>query len=293
MSRSPRNAILIAAALGGIHFTQPGTAGAFSSGPLDGLTNAPGEGNCTGCHTSFPLNSGTGTLEVLGLPAQYTPGSDYLVEIRLADPAAARWGFEFTIIDAQGDSQGSLAPVDGNTQVSTGGAFGRTYAKHTSAGTNTGQTGQNSWTVSWTAPPAGAGGLGLFVAGNAANGNGTNSGDRIYATDFIMGEEDLSTAPLPGPVAELRPCFPNPFNPRTVVSFELAEETGVSLTVFDVRGLLVRTLHRGDLPAGVHRFVWQGDDAAGRPQPLGLYIARLAGLDGRDLSAPVKMTLAR
>src|SRR5262245_48894046 len=32
-------------------------AGAFSSGPPAGFTDAPGESNCTACHTSFPLNS--------------------------------------------------------------------------------------------------------------------------------------------------------------------------------------------------------------------------------------------
>ncbi|MBD3177885.1 MAG: hypothetical protein GF320_22150, partial [Armatimonadia bacterium] len=37
-------------------------AGANSSGPLDGKTGAPGEGNCTDCHTTFPLDSGDGSF---------------------------------------------------------------------------------------------------------------------------------------------------------------------------------------------------------------------------------------
>ena len=44
---------------------------ASSSGPPDGRTNAPGETNCTACHTSFPLNSGAGSLAVSGVPESW------------------------------------------------------------------------------------------------------------------------------------------------------------------------------------------------------------------------------
>lgn len=122
-------------------FWSSGSAWAYSSGPPNARTGAPGEGNCTACHATFPLNSGTGLLEVAGLPPQYVPGATYPLEIKLSDPSAQRWGFEFTILDQTGASAGTLTPAGANTQVSTGGAFGRTYAKQTTAGTNPGQTG--------------------------------------------------------------------------------------------------------------------------------------------------------
>ncbi|MFN2369801.1 MAG: choice-of-anchor V domain-containing protein, partial [Candidatus Krumholzibacteriia bacterium] len=109
---------------------------AFSSTAPDRLTDAPGEGNCTACHATFPLNSGAGSLAVSGVPAAYTPGAAYDVTITLADPDAQRWGFEFTVLGADTTSIGTLALVDAGVQLST--TLGRTYAKHTSTGTHPG-----------------------------------------------------------------------------------------------------------------------------------------------------------
>ena len=46
----------------------------ISPGPPLGFTNAPGEGNCTGCHYTFALNSGAGKVEISGIPASYALG---------------------------------------------------------------------------------------------------------------------------------------------------------------------------------------------------------------------------
>jgi len=270
-----------------------GSALAYSSGPPDGRTNAPGEGNCTACHTSFPLNSGSGLLEIVGLPGDYVPGAIYPLEVKLSDPSAQRWGFEFTIIDQSGVSAGTLAPTDANTQISTGGPFGRTYVKHTTAGTNLGQTGQNTWLVNWQAPAAGAGGLGLFVAGNAANGNLSNTGDRIYTASFTTAEGAVSSVPDRGMIARLSSPYPNPFNPRTVVGFSLGKPGLVTLAIYTVRGVRVSRIYSGELDAGDHSFVWKGTDEGGAVQSSGLYFARLTDGRGRDLAPPVKMTLAR
>ncbi len=81
-----------------------GIAAAFSSGPPNGRTDAPGEGNCTGCHSTFPLNSGSGTLAVSGVGASYNADQDYDLLVSLDDPDASRWGFEFTVIGDDGES---------------------------------------------------------------------------------------------------------------------------------------------------------------------------------------------
>ena len=271
----------------------PGSAWAFSGGPGDGLTNAPGEGNCTACHGDFPLNSGTGSLTITGLPSMYTPETVYSIEVVLADPEAMRWGFELTILDGSDQFAGNLAPVDGNTQVSTGGPFGRTYVKHTLDGTQFGQADQGSWQFDWTAPAAGAGDVTIYMTGNAANGNFATSGDRIYATFLPWPEEPTTAVYAPEPIARLHPNYPNPFNPRTVVSFTLDKPTQVELAVYDLRGTRVQTLHAGQTPTGTHAYVWDGMDAQGKPQASGVYLARIVDGSGRLLHDPVKMTLTR
>ena len=113
-----------------------GSALAFSSGPPDGYTNAPGENNCTACHGTFPLNSGSGMLTLEGLPENYTPGETYDLTLTLSDPDAMRWGFELTVIEDGGTgapSSGTLTATDAGTQISSSG--NRSYLKHNSGGT--------------------------------------------------------------------------------------------------------------------------------------------------------------
>ena len=56
----------------------------------------------------------------------------------------------------------------------------RQYVEHTSDGLSNGQFGFNSWTFKWTAPAQTAGKVEFYVAGNAANSDGSASGDYIY-----------------------------------------------------------------------------------------------------------------
>ena len=48
---------------------------AYVSGPPASHTGAPGEGNCTECHTTFALNSGNGNVTITGLPNQVQAGA--------------------------------------------------------------------------------------------------------------------------------------------------------------------------------------------------------------------------
>lgn len=267
-----------------------GSASAFSGGPLDGLTNAPGEGNCTGCHADFPLNSGTGVLDIVDLPSLYDPDTTYDLTVSLSDPVAQRWGFEMTVLDDADTFTGALATADANTQVSTGGAFGRTYSKHTGAGTNNGQTGSNTWTVRWTAPPAGTGDVTFYVAGNAANGNFFTTGDRIYAVALPLQENLGSDVGGFAPRSLALQTAPNPFNPRTELAFELADAAPVRLTVHALDGRRVAVLHEGFLEAGRHRFPWTAVDETGRSLPSGVYLGRVATPTGSGI---VRMTLVR
>lgn len=68
---------------------------------------------------------------------------------------------------------------------------------------------------------------------------------------------------------------PNPVREgRTALSLTLPAPDLVRLTIYDVAGRLVRELHSGPLPAGLHRLMW--DPAASRrPTPAGVYFVRL------------------
>jgi len=68
---------------------------------------------------------------------------------------------------------------------------------------------------------------------------------------------------------------PNPFNPRTVITFELPQAGAVDVAIYDLRGRRVRELWRGERTAGSHEVIWDGEDDAHRAQPAGVYMVRL------------------
>lgn len=93
----------------------------------------------------------------------------------------------------------------------------------------------------------------------------------ITIGDYLSSVEDL---PLMG--SDLR-CFPNPFNPRTEVSFKVPAAQQVRLGVFDLQGRRVAVLHQGWTEEGLFSEVWNGRDDQGRLQPGGMYLFRLQG----------------
>ncbi len=102
-------------------------------------------------------------------------------------------------------------------------------------------------------------------------------------TGIVHVQPDLSVGvgnDVAGPGPRLLAPFPNPFNPRTVIAFELATAGSATLRVFGLDGRSVRSLHLGDLPAGAHRAEWDGSDENGRPAAAGSYLVRLETPDG-------------
>lgn len=68
--------------------------------------------------------------------------------------------------------------------------------------------------------------------------------------------------------------FPNPFNPTTVIRFQLPKEQQVTIRVYDILGREVRTLFNGIQRGGEHQVFF---DASGLP--TGVYIYRLVAGD--------------
>jgi hypothetical protein len=159
---------------------------AFSSGPPDGSTGAPGEILCTACHTGAPANSGAGSLTITGLPDAYEPGASYTLTLTLSDPNARRWGFQATAKTAVGPAGAITATDTLTTLVSQTAGF--QYIKQTFQGTFQNTTGSASWSFDWTAPEPGSGPVTFYAAGNAANFDGSPLGDLIYNISLVTPE---------------------------------------------------------------------------------------------------------
>jgi hypothetical protein len=64
--------------------------------------------------------------------------------------------------------------------------------------------------------------------------------------------------------------YPNPFNPETMIPFELGESGMVTLSVFDITGRRVRILAQGNHSAGLHQVRFNAEGLAS-----GVYFVRL------------------
>lgn len=69
--------------------------------------------------------------------------------------------------------------------------------------------------------------------------------------------------------------YPNPFNPETTISFITPREGSTKLSVFNIKGQKLITLHNGLLREGHHRIVWNGLDEKGTAVSSGIYFVRV------------------
>ncbi len=74
---------------------------------------------------------------------------------------------------------------------------------------------------------------------------------------------------------DLLPNYPNPFNSRTQIGFQVPEKSRVRLEIFNLLGQPVRTLVDDRYDAGRYRALWDGVDENGRMVVSGIYILRM------------------
>jgi hypothetical protein len=107
---------------------------------------------------------------------------------------------------------------------------------------------------------------------------------KITALDHAGNESEAGSAAAPSGVPDgavpvrtaLLDAVPNPFNPTTELSFELATAGQARLVVYDVAGNRVATLVDEHRAAGRHHVVWDGRDARGRRSASGVYFYHFA-----------------
>ena len=106
----------------------------------------------------------------------------------------------------------------------------------------------------------------------------------------------LASSEIPTPEAtHLLANYPNPFNPETWIPYHLAEPADVSLSIYDVKGLLIRKLTLGPQPAGVYQSkvraaYWDGRNELGEPVASGVYFYTLSA---GDFTATGKMLIRK
>jgi hypothetical protein len=152
-------------------------------------------------------------------------------------------------------------------------------------------------TAVWTIAPDGS--LPVLAGatpygGYSVAGNGTvmaiTNGDAIYTFD-LRGPTDVDQ---PGDIlpvtSTLLGNYPNPFNPSTIIAYEISSPGDISLTIFNALGQRVRELERIHRTPGQYQTEWNGRDDHDRPVASGTYFCRLISREGARTG---KMMLVR
>ena len=105
-----------------------------------------------------------------------------------------------------------------------------------------------------------------------------NDGSVIFAQGIAMLERLLALM-IPDKTV-LRANYPNPFNPETWIPYHLASETEVRISIYDLRGVLVRQFNLGHQKAGYYTdrrkaVYWDGRNKIGEPVSSGIYFYTL------------------
>ena len=108
----------------------------------------------------------------------------------------------------------------------------------------------------------------LVMAGNGAPAS-------VPITFSVSSTSAVGDTP-PASVVTLGGAVPNPFNPRTVITFSVPAAHDARLDIYSLDGRLVRRLVDGHVAAGAHDVVWDGRDDAGREAASGVYFHRLS-----------------
>ena len=69
--------------------------------------------------------------------------------------------------------------------------------------------------------------------------------------------------------------YPNPFNPKTEIVFEVIKRLEVGVSIYNVYGQEVWRKNLGKLNKGFHRAPWSGKDIQGEPVVSGVYFYRV------------------
>lgn len=109
----------------------------------------------------------------------------------------------------------------------------------------------------WAIDPANNGGYPFLAHNNTPVGDDETSLNHIPQNEITLSN------------------YPNPFNPKTTISYSLAEAHKLSLSIYNSRGQLVRTFALGNQARGLHTLEWNGTDSSGEQLPSGVYLIRL------------------
>lgn len=229
-----------------------------------------------------PQGTCTITLTPFGAPIILPPsGGRVWYGLAIANPSAYFNLFDVWINLQQPDGQILPLILRNNVYLPAGGSLSRILGLTLNASampgtyTVTGYVGDNPTIIE---------DFDSFTFVKSPSGDETGTGGTVTVSGWGETETIALKTSLPQ-ATQLLGHFPEPFNPQTVISFELRDASDVRLEVYNSSGQKVATLLDRSLTAGAYHETFNGSNLAS-----GVYIYRL---QAGDYSASGKMVLLK
>ncbi|MCB5251394.1 MAG: carboxypeptidase regulatory-like domain-containing protein [Candidatus Cloacimonetes bacterium] len=88
-----------------------------------------------------------------------------------------------------------------------------------------------------------------------------------------IASSDATAAPL---ITNLGSNYPNPFNPATTIGYSVAERSPVNISIYNLKGQLIKALVNEEKSAGHHNVRWDGTDSNGYQVSSGVYFYKMS-----------------
>lgn len=71
---------------------------------------------------------------------------------------------------------------------------------------------------------------------------------------------------------KLLPNYPNPFNPSTIIQYDIPKAGKAEISIYDISGKLIKTMVNQSQAAGLQKAEWDGTNEAGKKAASGYYV---------------------
>jgi len=211
----------------------------LSNAGQTGVTGAPGEANCTQCH-SGTVSAADATNGMTTTATTYQVGQTY--SFAIGSLTNTTNGFQMTVLDNDGNKAGSFVDGAPNTGIQTAG--GKEYINHSSI--------TQAWAVEWVAPATDMGPLTVYYALNAANGTGGNTGDEIFVGTHSLTSDETNGLTNHQKQDEKVNMFFNDNSNELNVKYSLKEKSNLMVQVVDLSGKIIEEVQLGQKSFGPH-----------------------------------------
>jgi len=117
-------------------------------------------------------------------------------------------------------------------------------------------------------------GIHTFKWSYIKNGSVNAYSDCVWIDNIVFAGSNSDDLLISG-ITVLKQNYPNPFNPSTEISYQVSGKSKVNLSIYNIKGQLVKNIINEFIPAGEHSIVWNGLNMNDKLVSSGIYFYKL------------------